>query len=108
MARNGMRVACALRSRRLARDPDQRDNHINACLRCQTEAVRYRTVRRHLAALRSELAPAPPGLVTAFVATSSHSEPALKKTPGVEAAVATAGLAAVAGAIAIWRRAISA
>ena len=45
-------MACALRARRLAADPELRDDHVDSCLRCQAEAVRYRTMLRQLATKR--------------------------------------------------------
>lgn len=108
MARNGMSLACAVSSRRLAGDPDLRDDHIGSCLSCQVEAVRYRTLRRQLAMLRPQLIGAPAGL-PALVRSSLGSEAAMpNKQSGRETVVAAAGLAAVAGAVALWRRSLSA
>jgi len=107
VARSGVTVGCAIRSQRLASDPEMQDAHVDSCLRCQAEAVRYRSLIRQLATLRTELLPAPPGLVAA-VAGTSPTEPTTRKAVGREAVVATASLAAVAGAIALWRRTMSA
>lgn len=108
MARSGMTVACAIRSRRLAENPDREDAHVASCLRCQVEAVRYRTLLRQLRALGAETVVAPPGL-TAVVRSGLSPRPSPpKKTAGKEAAVAAAGVMAVAGAVALWRRSLSA
>ncbi len=108
MARNGVTLACAVRSHRLAGDPDLNDGHIASCLHCQVEAVRYRTLRRQLALLRLQAVDAPPGFA-GVIRSGLGEEPAVpKKASGVEAAVAAAGLAAVAGAVALWRRSLSA
>ncbi len=106
MARNGMSVACLVRSHRLANDPHLTDDHVSSCLRCQVEAVRYRTLVRSLGALREDLITAPPEL--ASVVKSGLGEETLvpKKAPGIEAAVAAASLAAVV--LAFWRRTLSA
>ena len=107
MARGGVNIACAVRSRRMAGDPEWRDGHVDTCLRCQVEAVRYRTLVRQLGTFRNQLIPAPPGLVEAVTGPVPVDRPT-RKAGGREAVVATAGLAAVAGAIAIWRRTMSA
>jgi len=108
MAGNGLSLACAVTSRRLAGHPDLRDDHLGSCLSCQVEAVRYRALRRQLAALRPQTVDAPADLPT-LVRSSLGSEAAVpKKQSGREAAVAAAGLAAVAGAVALWRRSLSA
>lgn len=108
MARNGMSIACSVRSHRLAEDPDLHDAHIASCLRCQVEAVRYRALLRHLAELGTETVLAPPALVS-LVAAGLGTEPdEPKRAAGIEAAVAAAGIAAVAGAVALWRRSLSA
>ncbi len=108
MARNGVNVACAVRFHRLAGDPGYHDTHIASCLRCQVEAIRYRTLLRSLAELRTETVAAPPALA-AFVTSGLGLAPSVpKKAAGVEAALAAAGIAAVAGAVALWRRSLSA
>jgi len=108
VARNGVTVACAVRSHRLAGNPEFHDDHIAACLRCQVEAIRYRTLVSRLAGLRTELVAAPPALASS-VRSGLGSEPAgPKKAAGIETAVAAAGIAAVAGAVALWRRSLSA
>lgn len=53
---------CALASRMPAEWPAAAARHRGNCLRCQAEAARDRAVRRGLAALGDDLAPAPPGL----------------------------------------------
>ncbi|MGI9609084.1 MAG: hypothetical protein ACR2NL_02205 [Acidimicrobiia bacterium] len=101
-------MACSVRSLRLAGDPELYDPHIASCLRCQVDAVRYRTLLRHLAELGSETVHAPLALAT-LVTSSLGTEPDRpKKAAGIEAAVAAAGIAAVAGAVALWRRSLSA
>ena len=108
MARNGVSVACAVRSHRLADDPAYEDTHISACLQCQVEALRYRTLVRRLGALRHEVLDAPPGLLLRVHSGLGDGAALPKKTPGIEAAVAAAGMVAVAGAVALWRRSLSA
>ncbi len=108
MARNGVTLACAVRSRRLAGDPDLNDAHIASCLHCQVEAVRYRTLLRQLAGLRVQTVGAPPGFLSFVRSGLGERRPMPKRASGVEAAVAAAGLAAVAGAVALWRRSLSA
>lgn len=103
-----MTIACSVRSHRLTGDPDFHDPHIASCLRCQAEAVRYRTLLRHLAELGTETVAAPPALMP-LVASGLGLEPDQpKKAAGIEAAMAAAGIAAVAGAVALWRRSLSA
>lgn len=103
-----MSVACAVRAHWLAGNPEFHDDHIAACLRCQVEAIRYRRLVSRLAGLRTELVAAPPALASA-VRSGLGSEPNLpKKAAGIETAVAAAGIAAVAGAVALWRRSLSA
>jgi len=108
VARNGVTLACVVRSHRLAGDPNINDAHIASCLRCQVEAVRYRTLMRQLSALRAQTGKAPPGFVAVVRSGLGEKGPVPKKASGVEAAVAAAGLAAVAGAVALWRRSLSA
>ena len=103
-----MSVACTRRGRRLVDDPDLRDDHVESCLRCQVEAVRHRQIRRRLAVMREEVIEAPPGLLPAVMAGLDGDEASHKKAAGLEAAVAAASLAAVAGALALWRRSVSA
>jgi len=40
-----------------------RRRHVEQCLRCQAELAQYRKLLRAMHALRSEVAPAPPGLL---------------------------------------------
>lgn len=108
MAGNGMSLACAVTSRRLVADPDLHDDHVATCLRCQVEAVRYRTLVRQLGALRSQTMSAPAGFCSLVETDLGRGTSVPKKPSGREAAVAAAGLAAVAGAVALWRRSLSA
>ncbi len=101
-----MSIRCLLRSRRLAEDPNLVDAHVSSCLRCQVEAVRYRALRRALAALRTESVVAPVGLVTVVTSSLGTGPPVPKKSAALETAAAAAGLAAVA--VALWRRTLSA
>ena len=104
-----MNLACAARTRRIVADPSVRDQHIDVCLRCQVEGIRYRHVERRLAAMRHELVEAPAGLVAMVMANLSDADDVSKKTGSREAAAAAAaGLAAVFGAVALWRRSVSA
>ena len=102
-----MSLACARRGRRIAADPHIRDQHIESCLRCQVEGIRYRHLERRLAAMRHELVEAPGGLVPAVMAGLSDGDNPSKKNREA-AAAAAAGLAAVVGAVALWRRSVSA
>ena len=108
MARNGVTIACSIRFHLLAGNPDLDDAHIASCLRCQAEAVRYRRLLRHLAELRTETVPAPAAFTTLVASGLGAEADRPKKAAGVDAAVAAAGLAAVAGAVALWRRSLSA
>lgn len=101
-----MSLACSLRSHRLAGNPELNDDHIASCLRCQVEAVRYRSLLRQLAVFRRESVDAPPGFA-AVVRSGLGEKPLVpKKTSGVGAATAAAGLAAMAGVVALWRRSL--
>lgn len=102
-----MSVACSIRTRRIVADPDVTDRHIDSCLHCQVEGIRYRHVARRLAAMRDEEVEAPAGLHQAVMARLSGAEDVSKKTPRKEAAAAAAGLAALVGAVALWRRSVS-
>ena len=81
--------------------------HVETCLRCQAEAARYRTLRRHLGALsRDELA-APATLVPSVVvridreAAESTTDPrvGLRRAAVAISAAAGAAVAATAGTI---------
>ncbi|MGI9648383.1 MAG: hypothetical protein ACR2OI_07670 [Acidimicrobiia bacterium] len=108
MARNGMTLACAIRSHRLAENPELDDAHVLGCLHCQVEAVRYRTLLRRLRALKADQLTAPAGLAVVVRSGLSGEPSAPKKTASREAAVAAVGVVAVAGAVAFWRRSLSA
>jgi hypothetical protein len=103
-----MNLACAISTRRIVDDPHRRDGHIETCLRCQVEAIRFRHLERRLAAIRHEVVQAPPGLLPAVMAGLSPDDEAPKKAGSREAAAAVAGLAAAVGAVALWRRSVSA
>lgn len=103
-----MSLACTVTSRRLAGDPDLYDDHVATCLKCQVEAIRYRTLLRQLAALRPQIVGAPAGLPSGVRSGLGGESAVPKKQSAREAAVAAAGLAAVAGAVALWRRGLSA
>ena len=98
-----MRIICLGNRTRLASDPDWRDGHVASCLRCQAEAVRYRSLRRQLGGLRYEVIPAPVGLESAVGRSFRSAAETPKKTVGRETAMAAAGLAAMAGALALLR-----
>lgn len=102
-----MNLACALSTRRIVEDPDRSDGHIETCLRCQVEAIRFRHLARRLSVLRTEVLAAPPGLHAAVMADLRDAG-ATKKSGSREAAAAVAGLAAAVGAVALWRRSASA
>ncbi|NNC93071.1 MAG: hypothetical protein HKN80_11350 [Acidimicrobiia bacterium] len=108
MAGNGVSLACAVTARRLAADPDLNDDHVATCLRCQVEALRYRSLVRQLAELRAQTTSAPVGFPGAVRTGLGRETSVSKKPSGREAAVAAAGLAAVAGAVALWRRSLTA
>jgi hypothetical protein len=103
-----MSLACAITARRLAANPDFKDDHAASCLRCQVEAVRYRTLVRQLGELGPQTMRAPAGFPGSVRAGLGIETALPKKQSGREAAVAAAGLAAVAGAVALWRRSLSA
>ena len=102
-----MSVACSVRARRIVANPDLTDRHIDSCLHCQVEGIRYRHVVRRLAAMRREVVEAPAGLHSAVMARLSGAEDVSKKALHREAAAAAAGLAAVVGAVALWRRSVN-
>ncbi len=104
-----MTLACAFRSRRIVADPHVRDQHIDSCLRCQVEGIRFRHLERRLAAMGHEIVEAPAGLHAVVMAgLSNPADDPSKKAGGRETAAAAAGLAAVVGAVALWRRSVSA
>ena len=102
-----MSLACSIRTRRIVANPHVTDRHIDSCLHCQVEGIRYRHVERRLAAMRHEVVEAPAGLLPAVMAGLSGADDLSKKTSSREAAAAAAGLAAVVGAMALWRRSVS-
>ncbi|MBT8201886.1 MAG: hypothetical protein HKN74_05360 [Acidimicrobiia bacterium] len=108
MAGSGLSIGCVVRSHLLAADPGRHDAHIDECLRCQAEAARYRTMLRSLAALQDTVVPAPAGLASAVGAHIGGLDHDPRKAAGREVAVAAAGVVAVASALALWRRTISA
>jgi len=101
-------LACAITARRLVGDPDRKDDHVANCLRCQVEAVRYRSLVRQLGELRPQTVRAHAGFPGMVRSALGEGTVVPKKPPAREAAVAAAGLAAVAGAVALWRRSLSA
>lgn len=103
-----MNVGCTIHARKVVQDPYASDEHVASCLRCQVEAIRYRHLLRRLGAMRDELIEAPAGLHASVMARLHSGEDDHRKPIGREAAVAAAGLAAVAGAVALWRRTLSA
>jgi hypothetical protein len=56
----------------------------------------------------TEITPAPPALVSLVTSGLGIEPDQPKKAAGIEAAMAAAGIAAVAGAVALWRRSLSA
>lgn len=72
--------------------------HVEACLSCQAEAARYRSLARLLAGVRRQEAHAPKGLSAAVLA-SLHGplrrRSMLQPSHGVAAALAVAGAVAV-------------
>lgn len=101
-----MSATCRLVSRRLPSLVDgemsaRSQRHIDRCLRCQAEAVRYRTLSRQLAAMRTQLSPAPPALMSGVMDSlypGAEVDAYGNEGPVVKAAAAAAGLAALAGA----------
>lgn len=98
-----MRAPCIPNRNRLASNPDLTNDHTASCLRCQAEAVRYRTLRRHLREMQSDLVLAPLGLQSTLSLGLTGAEVPSKRTVGRERAVAAAGLMAMAGAVALFR-----
>jgi len=76
--------------------------HVEACLTCQAEAARYRTLRRRLAALADETETAPETLLPAVVARIGQPEEGGRRGTALRraaiAASAAAGAAVAAGA----------
>ena len=86
--------------------------HRERCLRCQARAARLRGVERSLRSLRTEVAPAPPGLYGSVVRSlPSQDDPAARRRVVLRSLarrVAAAGMAAATGAavltgLARWR-----
>lgn len=98
-----MIARCWLSRKRLVSNPDWRNAHVGTCLACQAEAVRYRSLRRQLAEMRSDVIPAPTGFEPAVAHSFRAVDGPPKKTVVRETAVAAAGLAAMVGAFAILR-----
>ncbi len=89
--------------------------HTASCLRCQAEAARYRSLRRHLAELSSVTYPAPPGFVSSVMGrlTDPVIEVARRtrqtvKSRVVAVAAASAAVVATAGTLALIVRRLQA
>jgi len=86
---------------------DRLSAHVGICLRCQAEAARYRTLRRHLGALSRDEMAAPATLVPSVVvridreAAESTTDPrvGLRRAAVAISAAAGAAVAATAGTI---------
>ena len=72
--------------------------HVAECLRCQAEAVRYRRQHRLLTGLRTEVVPAPAGLVEDVMAEITGEEQPTRRIAVLGGAAA--GAVVVAGAVA--------
>ena len=102
-----MSAACLQNRFRLASDPSASNDHISECLRCQAEAAKYRTLLRQLSQMRDELMPAPAGLPEVVARNLNRPVDEPKKFRVRETAFAAAGVAAMAGAVTLWRRRVS-
>jgi hypothetical protein len=103
-----MRAACLPNRLRLTSDPSFSSGHVSECLRCQAEAAKYRTLLRYLMQMRSQLVPAPAGLVEVVGRGLSRVTDVPKKSRVREVAFAATGVVAMAGAVTLWRRRVSA
>lgn len=103
-----MSAPCLQNRFRLASDPSATNDHIAECLRCQAEAAKYRTLLRQLSHMREELVPAPAGLPEAVERSLSRTMDSPKRSRAREVALASAGAVAMAGAVSLWRRRLSA
>ena len=103
-----MSAACVRNRFRFVSDPSISNDHSSECLRCQAEAAKYRSLLRHLSKMSHELVQAPAGL-SEIVGRSLSGAPDLpKKSRGSEVVLTAAGIVAMAGAVTLWRRRISA
>ncbi|GMQ86733.1 MAG: hypothetical protein BMS9Abin07_2327 [Acidimicrobiia bacterium] len=89
--------------------------HTASCLRCQAEAARYRSLRRHLAALSTVSYPAPEGFVPSVMGRLSDPVVEVVRRTGqtvksrvVAVAAAGAAVVATAGTLALVRRRLQA
>lgn len=103
-----MRLTCRRNRFRLAADSLLNNDHVSGCLRCQAEAAKYRSMLRQLSQMQTELVPAPAGLPENVARGLSRVADLPKQSRAREMALATAGVAAMAGAVTIWRRRVSA
>ena len=103
-----MRAACFSNRLRLASDPSFSSGHVSECLRCQAEAAKYRTLLRYLMQMRGQLVPAPAGLGEVVGRGLSGVTDVPKKSRVREVAFAATGVVAMAGAVTLWRRRVSA
>ena len=82
-------------------------SHVEACLRCQAEAARYRTLRRRLGALSDDVMAAPASLIPTVAARIELEESenpedvriGLRRAAVAVSAAAGAAVAATAGTI---------
>lgn len=81
-------------------------DHVSTCLRCQAQVVRSRKLRRELAALASEVDPAPASvlLVVEGAICMEPRHDVAKRSAKLVATVAGATAAAASLAVAWWRR----
>ncbi len=91
--------------------PDDVAAHVNQCLRCQVESVRYRRVARTMRQLRHQSAPAGPELALDILRWIESAERAgtirsakLRKAAYVAAAATAATAAGAAGALVLANR----
>ncbi len=103
-----MKAACTRHRFRLAGDPFLSNDHVSRCLRCQAEAARYRSLLRQLSQMRTQLVAAPAGLPETVARHLSQVPDRPKESRAKEMALAAAGVAALSGAVTLWRKRVSA
>lgn len=89
--------------------PSEVTEHVQRCLRCQVEAIRYRRVGRTMRQLATQVASPGPGLAVDILSlieaaeASAGDRPSRYRRAAYVAAAATATAAGAAGALAIAR-----
>lgn len=77
-------------------------HHVDTCLRCQADVVRYRAIARTLRSMRDSEAAAPPGFVMRVMA--NLSKPLTEPHRGPDRVVVVASVVVVAAAMALLGR----